>query len=313
VVPSIEVLLQAARERKRIEDALKASRDELNRIADEQAALRRLATLIAHGGPPGEVFGAVAREMAQILEARHAAVIRYEPDATATWVGIWNSGRVATLPLGSRPLEKGTAAELVARTGEPGRIEIFEATVGADEFHASLRSMGVNCAVGCPVTVGERLWGAVIAASTSDPLPEDTEERMLDFTDLLVTAIVNAESHAELEASRARVLAAADATRRLIEHDLHDGNSGWSASCSNCAPWRPRRRPTRKNSEHACATRLRPWTRPSGTCGKSPEAFIRRSCPGRASNPRSRHSRAALPSRSSSTCARTGAWRSVSK
>jgi signal transduction histidine kinase len=223
VVPSMEVLLQAARERKRVEDALKASRDELYRVADEQAALRRLAMLIAHGGPAGEVFGAVAREMAQILEARHAAVIRFEPDATATWVGIWNSGRVATLPLGSRPLEKGTAAELVARTGAAGRIETFEATVGADEFHASLRDMGVNCAVGCPVTVDGRLWGAVIAASTSDPLPEDTEERMLDFTDLLVTAIVNAESHAELEASRARVLAAADATRRLIESDLHDG------------------------------------------------------------------------------------------
>jgi signal transduction histidine kinase len=223
VVPSLEVLLQAARERKRIEDALKASRDGLYRIANEQAALRRVATLIAHGAPPGEVFGAVAREVAQILEARHAAVIRYEPDGTGTWVGIWNSGRVATLPLGSRPLEKGTAAELVARTKEPGRIETFEATVGADELHASLRSMGVKSAVGCPVTVGERFWGAVIAASTSDPLPRDTEKRMLDFTDLLVTAIVNADSHAELEASRARVLAAADATRRLIERDLHDG------------------------------------------------------------------------------------------
>jgi signal transduction histidine kinase len=63
----------------------------------------------------------------------------------------------------------------------------------------------------------------VIAASTFEPLPEDTEKRMLDFTDLLVTAIVNAESHAKLEASRARVLAAADATRRLIERDLHNG------------------------------------------------------------------------------------------
>jgi signal transduction histidine kinase len=223
VVPSMEVLLQAARERKRVEDALKASRDELHRIADEQAALRRLATLIAHGAPPGEIFGAVAREVAQILAARHAAVIRYEPDGTATWVGIWNSGRVATMSLGSRPLEKGTAAELVARTGTPGRIEAFETTVGASEFHTSLRNMGVKSAVGCPITVAGHGWGAVIAASTSEPLPEDTEERMLDFTDLLVAAIVNAESHDKLEASRARVLAAADATRRLIERDLHDG------------------------------------------------------------------------------------------
>jgi signal transduction histidine kinase len=210
VVPSMEVLLQAARERER--------------ITEEQVALRRLATLIAHGAPPGEVFDAVAREVGQVLEARHAAVMRYEADATATNVGTWNSGPVATMPLGSHwPLEKGTAAELVARTQAPGRIGPVHATADAGEFLTMLSDVGVSSAVGCPITVGGRLWGAVIAASTSEPLPEDTEKRMLDFTDLLVTAIVNAESHAKLEASRARVLAAADATRRLIERDLHDG------------------------------------------------------------------------------------------
>jgi signal transduction histidine kinase len=205
VVPSMQVLLQAARERQR--------------IADEQAALRRLATLVAHGAPPGEVFGAVAREVGQILEARHAVVIRYEPDATVTTVGVWNS----TVPLGSRwPLEKGSAMELVARTKAPGRIDAIQATVGAGELLTALLDMGVNSAVGCPITVGGRLWGAVVAGSTSEPLPEDTEKRMLDFTDLLVAAIANADSHDKLQASRARVLAAADATRRFIERDLHD-------------------------------------------------------------------------------------------
>jgi signal transduction histidine kinase len=175
--------------------------------------------------PPGEVFAAVAREVGQVLEAPHAAVIRYEPDATtATSVGIWNSGPVATMPLGSRwPLEKGSAAEVVARTQAPGRIGAVNATVRAGELLTALRDMGVTSAVGCPVTVGGRLWGAVIVVSTSDPLAEDIEKRMLDFTDLLATAIANAESHGKLEASRARVLAAADATRRLIERDLHAG------------------------------------------------------------------------------------------
>jgi signal transduction histidine kinase len=210
VVPTVEVLLEAAGERER--------------IADEQAALRRLATLVAHGAPPGEVFGAVAREVAQALEIRHAAVMRYEPDATVTTVGVWNTGPVATLPLGSRwPLEMGTVTELVARTKAPGRIDAYDGTVGAGEFLTAVRDMGLDSAVGCPVTVGGCLWGAVIAGSTSGPLPEDTEKRMLDFTDLVATAIANADSHAKLEASRARVLAAADATRRLIERDLHDG------------------------------------------------------------------------------------------
>jgi signal transduction histidine kinase len=211
VVPSIEVLLQAARERQR--------------ITDEQAALQRLATLVAHGAPPDEIFGAVAREVGHILEVRHTGVFRYEPDATMTVVGVWNSGRVATLPVGSRwPLEKGTAAELVARTKAPGRIDYaIQATAGTGAILTLRRDLGVKCSVGCPVTVGGRLWGAVIVGSTSGPLPEDTEKRMLDFTDLVATAIANADSHAKLEASRARVLAAADATRRLIERDLHDG------------------------------------------------------------------------------------------
>jgi signal transduction histidine kinase len=186
--------------------------------------LRRLATLVAHGALPGEVFDAVAREVGQIIEARHAAVIRYEPDATtATWVGIWNAGHVATMPLGSRfPLDKGTVPELVARTKAPGRIDAFEATVGGSEILTALRDRGVEAAVGCPITVEGCLWGAVVVVSTCGPLPEGTEERMLEFTDLLVAAIANAESRAELEASRARVIAAADASRRLIERDLHD-------------------------------------------------------------------------------------------
>jgi signal transduction histidine kinase len=184
--------------------------------------LRRLATPVAHDASPGEVFGAVAREVGQILGARHTAVIRYEPDATTTYVGIWNAGHVATMPLGSRlPLDKGTPAELVARTKVPGRIAI-QATEGAGELLTALRNMGIKSAVGCPITVGGRLWGAVIAASTSGPLPKGTEKRMLDFTDLLVVAIENAESRAELQASRARVIAAADATRRVIERDLHN-------------------------------------------------------------------------------------------
>jgi signal transduction histidine kinase len=207
VVPSMEVLLQATRERER--------------ITDEQGALRRLATLVAFGAPSDEVFAAVAREVGQLMEVPHAAVIRYEPDATATVVGTWRNDMT---PLGSRwPLDKGSPAELVARTKAPGRVDAIEAPAGAGELLTVLRAMGINSAIGCPVTVGGRLWGAVTAASTSDPLPDDTEERMVDFIDLLVAAIANAESYAKLEASRARVLAAADATRRLIERDLHDG------------------------------------------------------------------------------------------
>lgn len=210
IVPSMEVLVQAALERER--------------VMVQQVSLRRIATLIAHRAPPEQVFRAVAREVGEVLNARHVVVIQYEPDSVATNVGVWNRDSIATMPLGTRWLvEKGTAAELVARTKGPGRIGPADLESGGGEVLAELREIGVKSAAGCPIRVGDRLWGAMVVVSTDDPLPADTEERLIDFTELLVTALLNAENHAKLEASRARVLAAADATRRLIERDLHAG------------------------------------------------------------------------------------------
>jgi signal transduction histidine kinase len=224
VVPSLEVLLEAARERERVADALRESRDELARIADEQAALRRLATLIAHGAPPTEVFDAVAREMGRLLSARHTLVVRYEPAATAVTVGNWNNRADldATMPLGSHwTLERGTVSELVSRTGAPGRVSAY---VTNGPFAARLRARGIVSSVGCPIVVGRSLWGVAIASSsTAEPLPPDTEARMLEFTELAAAAIANAQGNADLKASRARVVAAADEARRRIERDLHDG------------------------------------------------------------------------------------------
>jgi signal transduction histidine kinase len=223
VVPSLEVLLQAAGERETVTDTLRSSRDELRRIADEQSALRRLATLVAHAVPPAEVLDAFARETGRVLGARHTLVARYDADGTATSVGVWKTEDfVAALPPGSRwHLEKGTVAELVWRTRRPGRIDAY---VGTGEMVTKLRDHGIVSSVGCPITVGHSLWGVAIASSsTPEPLAEGIEERMFDFTELAAAAIANAQSHADLKASRARVVAAADETRRRIERDLHDG------------------------------------------------------------------------------------------
>jgi signal transduction histidine kinase len=209
IVPSLNVLLEAAEERQR--------------FADEQAALRRLATLVAHGAPAREVFDAVAREMGRILGARHALVGRYEADGTVTSVGTWNEGDLkATMPLNSRwPLEEGSVSELVARTRAPGRIDTGDRD-GA--FVTTLRERGIVSSVGCPIVVGGSLWGlVVVSSSTSEKLPDDTEQRMRAFAELTAASIANAQSHDDLKASRARVVAAADEARRRIERDLHDG------------------------------------------------------------------------------------------
>jgi signal transduction histidine kinase len=224
VVPSLEVLLEAACERKGVADALRDSRDELARIADEQASLRRLATLVAHAAPPTEVFHAVAHEMGRILGAMHTVVARYEPVATAVTVGSWNNrpDLNATMPLHSHwTLEPGTVSELVARTGAPSRVDTY---MGAGPLTRRLRARGIVSSVGCPIVVGRSLWGvAIVSASTPEPLPDDTEMRMLEFTELAAAAIANAQGSADLRASRARVVAAADEARRLVERDLHDG------------------------------------------------------------------------------------------
>jgi signal transduction histidine kinase len=89
---------------------------------------------------------------------------------------------------------------------------------------ARLRDLGLRAAVGAPIVVDGRVWGAaIVGSSRPEPLPPDTEARVADFTDLVATAIANAQAHAELTASRARIVAAADDARRRLERDLHDG------------------------------------------------------------------------------------------
>jgi signal transduction histidine kinase len=220
-VPSLDLLLEAAHERERAADALRVSRDELRRIVDEQTSLRHLATLVACGAPPTEVFNAVAREMGMNLGVEHTAIVRYCPDDTALVVaGLWNYQGI--VENGSRwTLEPGTVTELVHRTRSPARVNAY---TGDGVLSRRLRERGVVSSVGCPIMVGSFLWGTALASSiTEEALPPDTERRMHDFTELASAAIANAQSHADLLASRARIVAAADETRRRIERDLHDG------------------------------------------------------------------------------------------
>jgi signal transduction histidine kinase len=194
------------------------AREELRCIADEQAALRRVATLVARSRPPAEVFSAVAKEMRDLLGTDITVIMRFEPDATV----ILLAGAGARAPLGSRwKLQPPLAAEAVYRTGRCARVDDYSHASGEalDLFHRErFRSTAAS-----PIIVGGRLWGAIAASSRGEPLAADTEQRMVDFTELVATAIANAENRAELTASRARIVAASDETRRRLERDLHDG------------------------------------------------------------------------------------------
>ena len=192
------------------------------RLGEEQAALRRVATLVAQRVSPATLFEAVTREVGLRCDADLARMERYEADGTVTGVGAWSRAE-GQLAVGTRiVLEGASIAGQVRESGRPARLDTFVGTSGpiADEA----RDLGIRSSVGCPIVVGGRLWGVIAASTKSDvPFPADTESMIGEFTELVGTAIANAQSQAELAASRARIVAASDETRRRIERDLHDG------------------------------------------------------------------------------------------
>lgn len=195
--------------------SLQRGHDELGRVYAEQAALRRVATLVANGSPPSEVFSAVSRESGLILDAEITRLLRFEADGSATVVGAWRREAGDPVPVGSRIQIDDIVPGLVRQTGSPA--------LTIEESPPELPA-GSYTAVGAPIRVGGELWGALAALSAHErPLPDETEVRMAQFTDLVGTAVANAQARADLLASRARIVAAADDSRRRIERNLHDG------------------------------------------------------------------------------------------
>jgi signal transduction histidine kinase len=203
--------------------SLEASRDELRRLAEEQAALRRVATLVAQTSAPSEVFETVTREVGLLCGADLARMERYEPDGTVSGVAAWSRDADQGLAVGTRFVPEGVSiAALVRERSAPARVDSFAGASGPIAEEA--RELGIRSSVGCPILVEGRLWGVIAASSKREaPFPPDTEAHIAEFTELVATAISNADSRAELTASRARVVAASDETRRRIERDLHDG------------------------------------------------------------------------------------------
>jgi GAF domain-containing protein len=197
------------------------ARAELRRMADEQAALRRVATLVARGGAPDLVFAAVAQELGQLTDADIAGVFRFESDGTATMMGS-RGLREEDMRVGERQkLELPSAIGTVQATGEPARYDVDDAM--RERLPGFLRDWGVRSAVASPIIVEGRCWGGISIASRRGPFPPATEQRMVEFTEIVATAIANTESRAQLTASRARVVTAGDEMRRRLERDLHDG------------------------------------------------------------------------------------------
>jgi signal transduction histidine kinase len=175
---------------------VRARAAEADLTAERQAALRRVATTVAQGLPPGDVFSTVTTELANALRADRAALFRYEPDGTAVLVAVHDESGVQPMSVGEHFRIEGD--NVAARVLREGRI--------------------------APIVVDGQEWGvAVVSSCHAQPFPPDTEARLTDFAKLVAMAVANAQAQSDLTASRARVVTAADDARRRLERDLHDG------------------------------------------------------------------------------------------
>jgi PAS domain S-box-containing protein len=195
---------------------------EVGRLAQEQRALRRVATLVASEASPERVFTAVSEECARVLEVDASAVFRYEGDDTATIVGRHSrGGDEDAFTLGLRlPADENTGIGRVLRTGAPARIHDYTDKTG--QTADNMRIMGYRSSVSAPIIVAGIMWGAVGIAS-AEPLPADTEARLGAFCELVSLAVASAQAREDLSASRARLVKAGDVQRRKLERNLHDG------------------------------------------------------------------------------------------
>jgi signal transduction histidine kinase len=191
-------------------------------LAEEQAALRRVATLVASEPAPSAVFEHVTREVGRVLGMPGASLLRYEDDEWATVVGAWSESETPRLPVGSTVSLVGDS--VLARVRKSGSVQQVDYEHASGPLAQALREFGYRSAVAAPVKVGGRLWGALVAAATRpEPVPDEIGKRLCDFAELVAQALANADAFDKLAASRARVVEAGDVERRRLERNLHDG------------------------------------------------------------------------------------------
>ena len=194
----------------------------LAEVEAEQAALRRIAALLARSVPAEEVFDAVVDEVRSLMGVEAAGLGRYEADNTATVLAVSAEADAWVLLPGDKLSTEGpNITALVLRTGRPARVDDLKATGGEDVRR--FREAGVRSVVGAPVQLRERVWGLLGVYSMHRRLPPETEARLADFAALVASALANVQAWSELEASRVRIISAADEARRRVERDLHDG------------------------------------------------------------------------------------------
>ena len=196
---------------------------QLEALVAEQAALRRVATLVAGDPDARRLFDAVCREVGRVLGVESVNVVRFEEDASQTIVGAWAAGAAPWFPAGERvPLDGETVSGKLRRSGRPQRVDDYSGVEG--ELVKRLGEVGIRSAVGAPVRFAGGNWGGIVASSgRPGAFPEGAELRLADFAELVTAALANVDAREKLAASRARIVEAGYEERRRLGRDLHDG------------------------------------------------------------------------------------------
>jgi signal transduction histidine kinase len=195
------------------------ARDDVRRLAAEQASLRRVATLVARGPTREGLFAVVAAEVQKLFDVPDVAIVRFEQREV---VVVGAAGGNTFIPLGGRWLLDGpSVCASVHDSGRPARLDEYGGLGGGVADIA--QKAGFQSVAGAPIVVDRRVWGAIVVVSSAGPLPDRSEVRVAEYTELVATAISNETTHAELIASRARIVGASNEARRRVERDLHDG------------------------------------------------------------------------------------------
>ncbi len=188
----------------------------------QQASVRRVAMLVAGGAASPEVFAAIAHEAARVLGMALVVIWRTEPDGRASVVASWGDRPHPFLAGTTWPVEPSTAAALLPEIGHPARVDAFGEIGGA--IPDAIAGSGIRSGAGAAIVVDGEFWGVMGAGfAESGPLRDDVAQRLVEFTELVATAISNTEARNQLAASRARIVAATDDERRRVVRDLHDG------------------------------------------------------------------------------------------
>ncbi len=192
-------------------------------LLEEQAALRRVATLAAGNPDARRLFDRVCEELGHLLEVETTDMVRFDGEGSATVVATWAAEGGPSFPVGvTIPVDGETVTAKMYRSCRPERVDDYSSVGG--ELAASLREAGFLSVVGAPITVAGRLWGGVMASSSrAHAFPPDTEQRLADFAELVTAALANVDAREQLAASRARIVEAGYEERRRLGRDLHDG------------------------------------------------------------------------------------------